>query len=284
MAKQSKKKQIENGALTLTCTKCSAVKGIEEFYGDSLHCKNCHKGQVKEIESQKHLKFLSDCIEQGYMTHKDLLAASLLLDSSKSRFNACKYNFKGYERVKCDYDDYYTFFMQLISWKEFFASWKKQTLIFEQNKKQNSYRPVIDRIDELGNYTTDNIQCLSMRENTLKARQIASKAILMSNKGMACFEFSSKSHFVECLSEYLPMPAVRAIDFDTFQPQQISNDTYILLQTKNCKIDEHTLTNEPRFDLTLVYKRYFIDKETNEIAKTQVLGVERNPINRFVIK
>lgn len=270
----------------MKCTKCHKEKEVEQFYDDSIQCKEC---QIKNVQSkleEKIMDFLAKCIEQNVIEEGELEAARLLVMSCKSRFEACKYNKKGYKGVECNYPDFYAFFFDVIKIDGFWNDWKKESAIYSR-VGNNSSRPTIDRRDSLGNYTLDNIQVLSMGENALKASQKPCKAIIVKDKSISLinvFEFDSKKDFTVKLGEYFPAKILRTIKFDTGIIQQIDNTYSIILQSKY--IDKNEIgkgTTKPRYRLEIEYSRQYIDLDTLKFVMVEHLGSYKTFINRIII-
>lgn len=261
----NKKANKKSEKLTIVCTKCEKEKDIKEFYDDSLHCKKCHAKYVQWKSEQNTLEFLEDCIAQNIVKSNEISAARLLLLSCKSRYEACKYNKNGYEQVKCDYDSYFDFFFKLIAIDDLWIEWKKQSIIHKQTSEQSD-RPTLDRIDPLLNYTLDNLQVLSLKENVLKARQKASKALVYRNGDLiGKFRFDSKKHFYEELNKYYASNVINSLKFDTATFQKLDKNTYILLQTDD--MDKSLVSNDSQYYAEYQSgTTYYFNQETMDLV------------------
>lgn len=261
----NKKANKKSEKLTIVCTKCEKEKDIKEFYDDSLHCKKCHSNYVQSKLEQNTLEFLEDCIVQNIIKSNELSAARLLLLSCKSRYEACKYNKNGYEHIKCDYDSYFDFFFKLIAIDDLWIEWKKQSIIHKQTAEQSD-RPTLDRVDPLLNYTLDNLQVLSLKENVLKARQKASKALVYRNGDLiGKFRFDSKKQFYEEFNNYYPSNVLNSIKFDTATFQKLDKNTYLLLQTDSI---DRTAVKVDGDKYVMVYESgttYYFNQETMKL-------------------
>lgn len=272
--------------LIICCTNCFKEKGVEEFYGDSLQCKKCHSNNVQSKLEEKIMGFLTKCIEQNVIQEAEIEAARLLVMSCKSRYEACKYNKKGYKGVECNYPDFYAFFFDVIKIDGFWSDWKNVGDIHSRIGS-NSSRPTIDRINSLGNYTLDNIQVLPMGENTLKGAQNPCKAMIVKDNSISSislFEFDSKKDFTEKLSEHFPAKIIKTIKFDTGTVQQINSRHSIILQSKY--IDKKKIGNgntKPKYRLEIVQYDLYYDPDTGEIQKVEHPGRYKTWINHILI-
>lgn len=155
----------------ITCPLCEQTKDKAEFYKTGGYCQECHKHYTSDREVKKRDDIIKRYIKMGMVTLEQYRAVDRLLISCQSRFNACYYNQKGYENVKCDYTNYLEFFELLVNDEKFFSGWIELTERYYADDCKRNSTPCIDRIDRYGHYTLDNVQPLTHYENTKKARQ-----------------------------------------------------------------------------------------------------------------
>lgn len=138
------------------CKSCDTTKELDKFpknknkhlgYGHT--CKDCSKKYF-----DKYKKTENGVIRELYYSHKH---------NSKKRHNA-----------EVDYDiEWLKQFMYDNNFKEMFNTWK-------ESGYDKWYKPSIDRIDDYGTYTKDNIQLLTFSENWEKS--IYDKVVGNTNK------------------------------------------------------------------------------------------------------
>ncbi|WP_438351389.1 hypothetical protein ACP8HI_12500 [Paenibacillus sp. FA6] len=115
------------------------------------------------------IKFVQSLLQRRLIENSEIVAAHLLHDSTISRINACKYNTGVYYKISCDWDSSQLMTLDIILKKEdMWKAWVQQSYYYEESGEQAD-RPSIDRIDELKDYTLDNIQMLSIKNNVCKA-------------------------------------------------------------------------------------------------------------------
>lgn len=222
------------------CKDCNTTKNISEFHKNQQYCKACQKEQQKKSQENRRNRTVLTLVEHGVIEKEYIKAAKLLFDSCTSRINDCNKK-SGYyhdNNIKFEWDTIEEFFIDCFDIDGFWADWKKQDLIFQVTGKKND-RPTIDRINEEGNYSKDNIAVLSHLENVLKAKRKPCKALVIKNHEIVgLFEFDSKKQFIDEVKNILPVNTLRNIKFNEGLFHQVKKGTYIILQTKDADIYE----------------------------------------------
>lgn len=154
------------------CKFCERWKRLEDYStnGKCLECRRKHKKQQIKFEIK----------EIG-------LAAHLLKNSCCKAFYRCGKK-QGYENVKCKWKNYHYMFEDLKNNSLFFKEWQKQTKKYEEGNFIEGLRPTLDRILSNGPYSLNNIQCLSLEENRLKAKNAATHVFFNDENGVLCYD------------------------------------------------------------------------------------------------
>ncbi|MFC5401485.1 hypothetical protein [Cohnella soli] len=123
----------------------------------------------ERFDDPRKIKFVQSLLQKGIITQTQIVAAHLLLNSTTSRINACKYKSGVYASVTSDWDNPEVMALDIITKHTgMWDAWVLQTAYYEQTDN-HADRASIDRVDENSGYSLKNIQCLSVAENTNKA-------------------------------------------------------------------------------------------------------------------
>ncbi|OMD81161.1 MULTISPECIES: hypothetical protein [Paenibacillus] len=148
------------------CNRCDLSFPLGNFYnqsntkdGKGNYCKKC------KSEYQK---------EQTKMLKEKNLSMYLLRESCYAAFERGKptYKRKGYENVRCSFDNARSFLEALWNDEIFMNEWIAQTDVYVANNYNYKYRPTLDRINpELG-YEKGNIRMLPQHINVSRDKAV----------------------------------------------------------------------------------------------------------------
>jgi len=252
----------------ITCPICEETKNREEFYASCGYCKPCHKQYMSDLAVNTRRNFIHEYIAKGKIKLEDFRAAERLLISCQSRFKACKYNEKGYEEIECNYASPFEFFLKLLDKDSFFEGWIDLMTCHIANGEDRNSLPVIDRINEKGHYTLDNVQPLTHYDNTKKARQKHCTAVLFKDGNLVdTFKFDSKKQCNELLQTYVPVKLLKTLQYDTPFFQSLGNGYYLKVQTDDAKLED-ILNKDNHENYKIVFKdlmHYVYDFDTNKV-------------------
>jgi hypothetical protein len=255
------------------CSRKDQLLTLTDFYQHTngeyySNCKECHSQLVQSNKELRAMTAIETLLGLEMIKNNEISSARTLFISCESRIKACKYNDGIYKDIECDWESPLAFMLDIIQKSsQVWQDWKVQNAIYEETKN-DSDRPTIDRIDEFGNYTLQNIQMLSKHDNTKKATSKPSRVLIIKDlkiKGM--FEFQSKKDlFGDLINAGIPIHATQ-IKFDTGVFQEVGNGYTLLLQSKNGKVPT---ADEPLYNVIINYRRELIDEDTGKII--EVLG------------
>ncbi|MEH7460144.1 hypothetical protein V7183_23960 [Bacillus sp. JJ1127] len=156
------------------CKFCEEWKVKEAFYKINYICKSCRNKKIAEkrkVEKEKNLA-------------EFLLRESCKLAIQRGRSKEKK----GYENVTSDWKKWHDMYNDLKNNKSFWREWKHQTEIYDLWGQGADDRPTLDRIDPNGDYSLENIQCLSHEENRLKDKNSATNVFYYDEQGCLTYK------------------------------------------------------------------------------------------------
>ncbi|KXY70697.1 hypothetical protein MKY89_27905 [Bacillus sp. FSL W7-1294] len=160
--------------LLFWCTKCRGWKAKEEFYKINYMCKVCRNKKIAEKRKTEKEKNLAEFLLRE--------SCKLAIQRSRSKKK------KGYENVKCEWASWRDMYEDLKNKKLFKDDWKHQTEIYKEWGEDQVDRPTIDRIDPQGDYSLENIQCLSYQENVLKDKNTVTNVFYYDEEGRLTYQ------------------------------------------------------------------------------------------------
>ncbi|EOV9526230.1 hypothetical protein ACE41A_02440 [Bacillus cytotoxicus] len=172
---KSKSKNIKNmeNLRKRWCKFCTIWKKKEDYSLSNGKCKECRRKHEKQ-RKEKEIKEIG-------------LAGYLLKNSCAKAFYRCGKK-QGYENVECAWSNFHDMYNDLKNKEQFWKEWQKQTRIYEEWGYLESERPTLDRIDNKKHYSLDNIQCLSLEGNRLKAKNAATHVFFTDENGVFSYK------------------------------------------------------------------------------------------------
>lgn len=156
-----------------TCQNCHSEKPADYFYksksskdGYASTCKICYRLNQKKYDKNRSKDYYRERSSRSYSLHKDSLYHFLCFRywNLSSRVRVGERNKSKFFFIKdkvCSKDNFVRFGMTNWKLKELFAEWKR--LGYPKDKI-----PSVDRINFNKGYTIDNIQFITVLENTIK--------------------------------------------------------------------------------------------------------------------
>lgn len=150
------------------CKNCQTNKELSEFYKDSRRpdglytiCKQCHRLVLRKSKKKVGKKFTPREIAKDRIYGIDVRIRHRKAYIGKKRLFTL--------------DELEYFFIQ--NWD----TYTKLHIAWEESGHKRGFTPSLDRIDEAGDYSLDNIQLISQSENSRKA-QLRRHALTLNTK------------------------------------------------------------------------------------------------------
>ncbi|MEC2077683.1 hypothetical protein [Metabacillus fastidiosus] len=187
-------KKIKKVCINKDCRYKGKSLELNKFNKGSRVCKKCHSKRVLNDRDNRINKKLAELIDKEVIKADELESANLLFKSCYRAIEDCTKNKGLYRNVSIAWNDPLLMMEDLIMKKKrFWEAWKEQSEIYFKSNKMLSARATLDRIQEDGNYTLDNIQMLSHGENSKKAHVKPLNVIVMDINGNKTDDIKCKS-------------------------------------------------------------------------------------------
>ncbi|OAS18908.1 hypothetical protein [Paenibacillus oryzisoli] len=224
------------------CTKCKEEKKFKDFIEKNSHCLDCRRDYQKQYKARKRLEDL---------------AIYQLKSSAKNVYKRGQKNYiiSPYENVSCGWNRIKEIVDDLSNDKKWMGDWRNQTAIFEKTG-DNSDKPSIGRVGDIGNYTRDNIIVQSLKEGSIQANAKPCYMLEIRDK-----QFGNVKEFasIKDVKEYLKsvgVPVNACNNINTGKVHNLGNGLSIIIQTQNGTPQEYETA---QYSIKVVHSKYLID-------------------------
>jgi hypothetical protein len=256
---------MKNVVIMKKCSKCTLNKDLAQYVGKNNHCLECRRKYKIKYEAVK---------------KSEDLAIYQLKSSARNVYKRGQENYTipPYENVRCGWNRIKNIVDDLLNDKEWIEKWRKQTAIFEKSG-DNSDKPSIGRIGDVGDYTRDNIIVQSLKEGSIQANAKPCYILEIRDKKFGDVkEFESIKNLRGYLQS-LGVPVNAISNLNTGRVHKFGNGLSIIIQTKYGEIQQYEV---PQYSFNIVHRKLLIDNSRN-IDEL----LERNnyviPVNRWAL-
>lgn len=232
------------------CKDCKEVFQKKDYHIFGRRCKPCRNHHLqKKVEGLK---------GEG-------LAEFLLWRSCRSVFERVRRNEKqAYYGVKCSWDKPGEMKRDLMACNTFWAEWKSQSKVYEENSRQLAFRPTIDRkvsdVEKDGHYYFENLRVLPYSKNSSLANSKSCLVILIKERKI---EEIATYETIDKVMKELNISSRNALNLkrDSGKIYELSNGYSVLIQTVG---GNFKTTGNPLYKMVIERKFYIVDFETGK--------------------